>query len=140
MARRIVMGQMSNGTYDLRISRKGFDALTADVDNDRQISFSAQRSARAKVGAAGNISGLNTWVSFGRSFDNPPPTLGALKRSGRVYFNLYEYLTPSEGNFFGNLYTLVVQENRCKVVKCIPWEGYALGANDPYQFYTLADD
>jgi hypothetical protein len=140
MARRIVMGMMSNGSYDLRISRRGFDALTADVNNDRQISFSAQRAARAKVGAAGNVAGLNSWVNFGRTFDYPPPTLAAIKRGGRIYFNMYTYINPSDGSFFGSPFTLVVQANRCKAVNCIPWGGFNFAAGDNYQFYTLADD
>jgi len=139
MARRIVMGNIG-GAYDLRISRKGYDALTADVNNDRQISFSALRAARAKVGAAGNISGLNSWVNFGRTFDYPPPTLGAIKRNSRIFFNMYVYMTPSNGIFFGSPFTLVVQANRCKAVNCVPWGGFNFAAGDRYQFYTLADD
>jgi hypothetical protein len=139
MARRIVMGNIG-GAYDLRISRRGFDAMAADVNNDKQISFSALRASRAKVGAAGNIAGLNDWVSFGRTFDNPPPTLAAIKRGGRVYFNLYTFINPSDGDFYGNPFTLVVQANRCKAVNCIPWGGFNFSAGDRYQFYTLADD
>lgn len=140
MARRIVMGNIG-GAYDLRISRRGFDALTADVNSNQQISFSALRAVRAKVGAAGNISGLNSWVSFGRTFDYPPPTLGAIKRNGRIFFNMYTYIAPSSGGkFFGSPFTLVVQETRCKAVNCIPWGGFNFESGDRYQFYTLADD
>lgn len=134
------MGRMSNGSYDVRISRKGYDAMTADVNNDRQISFSAQRAARAKVGAAGQVSGLNSWVSFGKTFTNPPPTLAALKRGGRVYFNFFEYLgAPGGGNgiWQGTPFTLMVEENRVRAVKVINWGSFTIPSSDSYLFYTL---
>jgi hypothetical protein len=143
MARRVVMGRMSNGTYDVRISRKGFDAMTADVNNDHQISFSAQRTARAKVGAAGQISGQNNWVNFGRTFDNPPPTLAALKRGGRIYFDYYDYLpNPTGGNgvYYGTPFCLVVQQSRVRAIKCIDWTNYSIPSTDRYLFYTLVDE
>jgi hypothetical protein len=58
MARRVVMGQMTNGTYDLHISRRGVDAMTADVNNPKQVSFSALRQATAKVASTGAINSL----------------------------------------------------------------------------------
>jgi len=143
MARRVVMGRMPDGTFDLRISRRGIDALSADVNDSRQISFSAQRAARAKVGAAGQISSLNTWVSFGKTFADPPPTLAAVKINGRVIFNHYEYLPhPTEANavFHGTPYCLVVQATRVKAIQAVSWGNHAFASGDKYLFYTLSQD
>lgn len=142
MARRVVMGRMSNGSYDLRISRRGYDALTADVNNDRQISFSAQRTASAKVGAAGQIADLETWVSFGKTFDVPPPTLAALKRSNRIHYGFFEILplpNGENGYCYGTPFCLVVQETRIIATKVLTWTGYTIPSGDKFQFYTLAD-
>lgn len=143
MARRVVMGKMSNGTYDVRMSRAGYDAMTGDINNERVISFSAQRAARAKVGSAGICSSLNSWVSLGQTFAYPPPTLYALKRSGRMIFNDYTYL-PAQGGgngvWYGTPYCLVLEANRVKAVQVINWANFPLPAGDRFLFYTLAQD
>ncbi|KFG68709.1 hypothetical protein [Microvirga sp. BSC39] len=141
MARRVVMGRMPNGTYDVRISRRGFDALTADVNNERQISFSAQRVARAKVGAAGFASALGAWVSLGKTFPNSPPTLMAYKTGGRVLFNQYRYFEYNGGSnngvFYGSDTCLVVQANRVKLIRANNWGSWSMSSGDRALFYTL---
>jgi len=134
---------MNDGSYDVRMSRAGFDALTGDINNPRVISFSAQATAKAKVGAAGICSSLDTWVSFGQTFDYPPPTLYALKRGGRVIFNNYEYLPVKGGGngvWFGTPYCLVVQPNRVRAIQVIFWADFTLPAGDRFLFYTLSQD
>jgi hypothetical protein len=142
MARRVVMGRMPNGSYDLRISRRGFDALAANVNDPRQISFSAQRAARAKVGAAGFASSLGAWVGLGKTFAYPPPTIMAFKTGGRVIFNHYQYLPTdtSNGVFFGSPVCLVVQPGQVRIIRANNWGSYSMQAGDRVLFYTLSQD
>lgn len=138
MARRVVMGRMSNGTYDLRISRPGFDAMTADVNNVRQISFSAQRTATSRVASAGEISALDTWKSFGHTFDDPPPVLALLKRGSYVITDLYQEYPRPDGYMRGSGFTIVVQATRLLATRPSNY-GLTLGS-DKFIFYTLASE
>lgn len=144
MARRVVMGRMPDGSYDLRISRRGFDALAANINDPRQISFSAQRAARAKVGAAGVASAQDVWVGLGRAFAYPPPTIMAFKTGGRVIFNHYLYLPSSGGSNnavrFGTPVCLVVRADSVKIIRANAWGTWAMQAGDRVLFYTLAQD
>ncbi|MCB5173637.1 hypothetical protein [Microvirga lenta] len=137
MARRVVMGNIG-GVYDLRISRPGYDAMTADVNNVRQISFSAQRSATSRVASAGEISSLDTWKSFGHTFDDPPPVLALLKRGSYVITDLYQEYPRPNGYQRGSGFTVVVQSNRLLATRPSAY-GLTLG-NDKFIFYTLASE
>jgi hypothetical protein len=138
MARRVVMGQMTNGSYDLRISRRGVDAMTANVNDPKQISFSALRQASAKVASTGAVNSLGAWVSLGKTFSNPPPTLAVLRRGGRMFFNYYIYYAGSEGafNWYYNPYCVVVQENRARISKT-HFENVTLPSGDGMVWYML---
>jgi hypothetical protein len=138
MARRVVMGQMTDGSYDLRISRRGVDAMTADVNNPKQVSFSALRQATAKVASTGVIMSMGAWVSLGKTFDFPPPTLAVLKRGGRMYFNYYVYYTGAGAafNWYYNPYCLVLQENRARISKTA-FESTTLPSGDGMVWYML---
>jgi hypothetical protein len=137
MARRVVMGQMTNGTYDLRISRRGVDAMTANVNNPKQISFSALRQASAKVASTGAVNSLGSWVSLGKTFANPPPTLAVLRRGGRMFFNYYIYYTTGgQFNWYYNPYCLVLQENRVRISKT-NFENVTLPSGDGMVWFML---
>lgn len=141
MARRVVMGRISGSTFDVRISRPGYDALTANVNNQRQISFSALRAANARVASAGEVSSLNTWKSFGQTFANPPPMLALLKRGNFVITDLYQRFTHPTGYLYGTPFCLVVQNNRFMGVNPTPQNSiFDLNPNDKFIYYMLSDD
>jgi hypothetical protein len=137
MARRIVMGQMSNGSYDLRISRRGYDAMTSDVNDFKRISFSALRQAGAKVASTGAVSAMNSWVNLGQTFSNPPPTLAVLKRSGQLFFNYYNNVTGgAPGFWYHTPYCLVLTTTRVRIAPTFPTNA-TLPSGDKYIWFTL---
>lgn len=138
MARRVVMGRMNDGSYDLRISRPGYDAMAANVNDVRQISFSAQRAATSRVASAGEISALDTWKSFGATFDDPPPVLALLKRGSYVITDMYQEYPRSDGYQRGSGFTIVVQSTRLLATRPSNY-GLTLGS-DKFIFYTLASE
>jgi len=142
MARRVVMGRMSNGSYDVRMSRIGYDALTGDVNNSRVISFSAQRVARAKMATVGQIAAIRTWMNFGQAFPAPPPVFAVLKRGGRVYFNYYTNYNAASGvpgAWYATPYTLVVQESRIMIAGTIEPD-VSLQSGDRFLYFTLEQE
>ena len=52
MSRRVVLGQQSDGSYGLRCSAPGFDALTA-ADDGQAITFDSRWTDIAKISAVG---------------------------------------------------------------------------------------
>lgn len=138
MARRIVMGTIPGVMYDVRISRPGFDAMTADVNNPRQISFAASRWANARVASAGEIGSLDSWKSFGVTFDEPPPLLALLKRGSYVITDLYQEYPRSSGYQRGSGFTIVVQRTRCLATRPSNY-GITLGS-DKFIYYALQEE
>ena len=137
MARRVVMGRMSNGSFDLRISRRGYDAMTSDVNDFKRISFSAVRQSRAKVASTGFATVLGSWVSFGKTFDNPPPVLATLRRGGQMYFNWFLYAGDQYGVLgYATAFCFVVQESRLKIARTC-FQNATLQAGDRMVWFGL---
>jgi hypothetical protein len=137
MARRIVMGRMTNGSFDLRISRRGYDAMTSDANDFKKVSFSAVRQARAKVASTGFASVLGAWVNFGQTFSNPPPVLATLRRGGQMHFNWFMYAGDQYGVLgYATAFCFVVQENRLKIAKTC-FETATLQTGDRLVWFTL---
>jgi hypothetical protein len=137
MARRIVMGRMANGSFDLRISRRGYDAYTENVNDFKRISFSAVRQSRAKVASTGVVMSLGSWVNFGKTFANPPPVLAVLKRGGRMFFNYYNNVgNGTPGFWYVTPYCFVVQENRLRVSRT-QFQWTTLPSGDGMAWYML---
>jgi len=137
MARRVVMGRMPDGTFDLRISRRGYDAYTSSVNDFKRISFSAVRQSRAKVASTGVVMSLGSWVNFGKTFAAPPPVLGVLKRGGRMYFNYYNNVgNGAPGFWYYTPYCFVVQESRLRIART-QFQWITLPAGDGMAWYTL---
>jgi hypothetical protein len=138
MARRIVMGRMPNGTFDLRISRQGYDAATSDPNNNHTISFSALRSANAKAVSVGEIAGLFQWVSLGTSYNLPPPCLFALKRNGQMVLNQIErqYFQGGVGWWDGTPYALIVSTTAVMVGVPFPVQS-PMSPGDIFTFMTV---
>ncbi len=55
MTRRVVIGKQADGSFDLRTSLAGFDALTGNIDDPNVISFSAQWTDQIIVHQIGNV-------------------------------------------------------------------------------------
>jgi hypothetical protein len=55
MSRRVVLGQQADGSYGLRVSAAGFDALTA-VDDGHAITFDSRWTDIAKIYQIGFVS------------------------------------------------------------------------------------
>ena len=139
MTRRIVMGRIGT-VYDLRISRPGFDAATADVNNNRQISFSALRDANAKAVSAGEISSIFTAVSLGTSYSLPPPCIFSLKRGGRMVIDhmARQYFTGDfeVGWWDGTPYALIVTNTTVRVGVPFPNQ-IPFSSGDKFVFMTV---
>jgi hypothetical protein len=61
MARRVVIGQQNDGSYGVRVSAPGFDALTV-ADDGHTITFDSRWNDIAKIHAIGIIPwNLNAW-------------------------------------------------------------------------------
>jgi len=139
MARRVVMGNIPGVGYDVRISRPGYDALTANVNDIRQISFSANRAGSARVAAAGEFGAMDAWHPLGHAYPAPPPILVLLKRGGYVMTDTYEEYPRPQGYQRGSGFTIVVQTSQ--ILATAPSQyGFALGAGDKYIYYSLTAD
>lgn len=133
MARRIFAGLMPDGSYDVRISRPGFDAKTADVNDPKKISFAASRIANAFVSEVVSIANLNTWVSFTKSYSDVPRPLVSILRNGETHFLPFEQGTTSFTgvgiNRAGTLYVPVMRTNQMMIT--VPPAGSSSPVNAP---------
>lgn len=116
MARRIVMGRFSSSRWDCVITKPGYDALTVDVNDREKCAFAASSGNHMIIATAGQISGLDSFVSFGYTYSNPPPIMFAIKRGGSFYTDVPGYWIDAgtEGSpaVYGNVYCAVVRADR----------------------------
>jgi hypothetical protein len=137
MARRVVMGRMTDGSFDLRISRRGYDAMTSDANDFKRVSFSAVRQARAKVASTGFAAVLGQWVGFGKTFAAPPPVLASLRRGGQMHFNWFFYAGDKYGVLgYANPFCFVVQESQLKIAPTA-FQNVSLDAGDRLMWFAL---
>lgn len=134
------MGKIGS-TYDLRISRAGYDAATASINDNRQISFSAQRDGNAKAVSVGQITSLFTSVSLGTTYALPPPCLFALKSSGEMVIDQIEreYFTTVGGESAwvdGTPYCLIVSQTTVRVGVPFP-DQVPISSGDKFIFMTV---
>jgi len=109
MTRRMVLGNLGGGVVDLRISRPGVDAMTGDINDRNQISFSMLRDAYGRVAAAGEIFGLQQWVNFSETFAAPPPVVWGTQIDGRFRVGDYVRVPGNSGRYQdGSPYLAVV--------------------------------
>jgi hypothetical protein len=109
MARRMVLGTLADGTQDLRLSRPGVDAYTADPANRLACSFSAAQVGMGELAAAGQIYALNILVSLGTVFPIVPPVMIATLRGGGTIMDDFVRQNSGSGAFQdGNPYVAVV--------------------------------
>jgi len=109
MARRMVLGNLDNGQIDIRISRPGHDAMTADINDRNQISFSMLRDAYSRVASSGELFGLQNWVYFTESFSEPPPIIFGTRIDGSFRVGDYIRVTGASGRYHdGSPYVAVV--------------------------------
>ena len=62
MARRVVLGQQSDGSYGLRVSAPSFDALAATDDGDA-VTFDSRWTDIMKLYVVGLVAGSGGWAA-----------------------------------------------------------------------------
>lgn len=130
MARRMVLGNLDNGQIDLRISRPGYDAMTANVNDRNQISFSMLRDSFSKVAASGSIYGTSNWVYFQEGFAAPPPVLFGSQINGTFRVGDYVRVDGNSGRYYdGSPHVAVVTTWGICVQHASPYWFYLDGVN-----------
>lgn len=138
MARRMVLGHFGGGVVDFRISRPGFDAMTANVNDRSQISFALSRDVMGRVASAGSVNALNSAVAFSETFPAPPPVLFGTVRSSGTYIDEYRRITGSGGRYQdGTPYCAVVTTTNIRVTNAAPF-GVALPSGDKFVYMAVA--
>lgn len=138
MARRMVLGNFGGGVLDFRISRPGFDALTANVNDRSQISFALSRDVMGRIASAGKVQALNTWVSFSEAFPAPPPLLFGQLKGGGVLINEYNRIQGNSGRFQdGTPYCAAVSTTGVLFTTAAMF-GVPIGTNDGFIYMAIA--
>ncbi|MBA1157751.1 hypothetical protein [Microvirga mediterraneensis] len=138
MARRMVLGHFGGGLVDFRISRSGFDAMTANVADRTQISFALSRDVMGRVASAGSINALDSAVSFSEVFPAEPPVLFGTVRNSGAYIDEYRRIQGNGGRYQdGTPYCAVVTTTAIRVTNAAPF-GIALSSGDKFVYMAVA--
>jgi hypothetical protein len=134
----MVLGHFGGGVVDFRISRPGFDAMTANVNDRSQISFALSRDVMGRVASAGKVQALNSWVAFSEAFPAPPPLLFGTLRGGGVYIDEYRRFQGNSGRYQdGTPYCAVVSITGVLVTTAAPFT-LPIGSNDGFIYMAIA--
>ncbi len=138
MARRMVLGNFGGGVLDFRISRPGFDALTANVNDRSQISFALSRDVMGRVASAGDIQALNSWVTFSEAFPAPPPVLFGALRGGGVYIDEYTRINGNSGRYQDGTPHCAVVSTTGIMVTTAAMFSWPINAGDRFIYMAIA--
>lgn len=133
MTRRLVAGSIPGYGVDVRISRPGFDAMTADPNDLMQISFAASRFGMAKFGVAGLLSPGGS-AAVGPYADAVPPLVG-IYRGGQMFIDDYVRYSDQFQFIDGTPYTLEVTSTSLVVRQSL--RGNAIPAGTQLMFVTF---
>lgn len=88
MTRRVRLGNMGGGSYGLRTTRPGYDAILDDASDVTKFSFNSDWTDVVRIHNYGYVdppSSLPSW---------PPPTPGAIDDSSLLFTNNNPWLVP----------------------------------------------
>lgn len=140
MSRRLSFGRQPDGTIDFRVSRPGFDAALADVNDVAKISFAASRGPNSRVVQAGQITAVDTAASIG-TWTEPPPLIFAYNDAGAQYLDNYDRYTggttfqPVE--FIGTSFVAVISTTTITMRRCVAFSGGTPPAMPPVNFMVI---
>ena len=116
------VGEVTPGNFDVRISRPGFDAKTADVTDTSKISFAASRQNMMFVSEVGQCA-LRQWVTFSNIYAEIPYVWFNVKKDGEYRYSPWDTMVRvidtasyegSVGNFF--IATVDFPNNRFQII------------------------
>jgi hypothetical protein len=131
MARRVAIGSMLDGTFDLRCSLPGFDALTIDIDDPLKCSFSSQWTDVMTVHQIGNVAVLDG------PLHNPQSPAGTIVHFPDLPQIPYVEIRPANGN---NVFDDRQSDNGSTIavsVKIDRWQLARLAGSLPNAFYVI---
>lgn len=137
MARRLSFGRQPDGSIDLRVSRPGFDAALADVNDFGKISFAASRGANSRIVQAGQIFSLDTPTSIGSWTEEPPVIFAYKQAGGEQYLDNYDQYVGGTALqpvlYTGTSFAGIVSTTTLKIIRCAA----AAGATSPPAMPTV---